>query len=77
MHNSEYFTRNPTDDQSRFWTMYEQVAKQEDQDFLDRQNTALDGLLSFVGFFQFLLVQSYDYILFRLACFRLLAPPLL
>jgi len=40
--------------------MYERVAKQHDEEFLDRQNTTLDSHLIFVRFL-FGSLQSLDY----------------
>ena len=48
MHDSEYFSRGRRDLNSRFWTTYERIAKQSDEDFLERYNGDLDVQLIFV-----------------------------
>ncbi|KIJ42660.1 hypothetical protein M422DRAFT_145585, partial [Sphaerobolus stellatus SS14] len=45
MYTSEFFSKAPKDDRTRFWTKYLQVAKEHDQEFLERHNANLDGLL--------------------------------
>ncbi|KIJ32532.1 hypothetical protein M422DRAFT_94139, partial [Sphaerobolus stellatus SS14] len=48
MIHSELFSKVPQDNTSRFWSVYNQVAKEHDQDFIDRHNSDLDSLLIFV-----------------------------
>ncbi|KIJ43502.1 hypothetical protein M422DRAFT_148173, partial [Sphaerobolus stellatus SS14] len=48
MIHSEMFSKVPKDSKSQFWSIYNQVAKEQDQEFLDRHNTDLDSLLIFV-----------------------------
>ena len=48
MHDSDVFQRTGRDVPSRFWSAYERVAKQHDDEFLDRHNGELDVLLIFV-----------------------------
>jgi hypothetical protein len=48
MHESGIFPRTGKDVPTQFWTAYERVAKQHDNDFLDRHNGDLDALLIFV-----------------------------
>ncbi|KIJ50367.1 hypothetical protein M422DRAFT_27379 [Sphaerobolus stellatus SS14] len=47
LHASELFTKPRKDDRTQFWTVYERVAKQHDEEFLDRRNVDLDSLLIF------------------------------
>ena len=49
MHNSDFFPRVGKDVPSRFWSAYERLAKQHDNEFLDRHNGDMDVLLIFVG----------------------------
>ncbi|KIJ42650.1 hypothetical protein M422DRAFT_170711, partial [Sphaerobolus stellatus SS14] len=51
MYTSEFFSKTPKDNRTRFWTKYLQVAKEHDQEFLERHNANLDGLLIFAGLF--------------------------
>ncbi|KIJ32529.1 hypothetical protein M422DRAFT_95996, partial [Sphaerobolus stellatus SS14] len=49
MIHSELFSKVPQDNTSHFWSVYNQVAKEHDQDFIGRHNSDLDSLLIFVG----------------------------
>ncbi|KIJ32509.1 hypothetical protein M422DRAFT_184449 [Sphaerobolus stellatus SS14] len=51
MIHSELFSKVPQDNTSHFWSVYHQVAKEHDQDFIDRHNSDLDSLLIFAGLF--------------------------
>ncbi|KIJ53114.1 hypothetical protein M422DRAFT_155268, partial [Sphaerobolus stellatus SS14] len=51
MHQSEYFARYEDSERAKFWTHYESVAKQTDEEFLDRYNGDLDVQLIFAGLF--------------------------
>ena len=48
MHNSDFFPRVAMDPQSRFWSAYERIAKQHDDEFLEMHNGQMDVLLIFV-----------------------------
>ena len=48
MYESDFFPRIGQDAPSRFWSTYERVAKQHDEEFLERHNGELDVLLIFV-----------------------------
>ena len=48
MYDSSVLQRTGKDVHSRFWSVYERVAKQHDDEFLDRHNGELDVLLIFV-----------------------------
>jgi Family of unknown function (DUF6535) len=48
MHDSDFFPRTGEDAPSRFWSAYERVAKQHDDEFLERHNGDMDVLLIFV-----------------------------
>ena len=48
MYDSDVFQRTGKDAPSRFWSAYARVAKQHDDEFLDRHNGELDVLLIFV-----------------------------
>ena len=48
MHNSDLFPRTGKDVPSRFWSTYERVAKQHDDEFIERHNSEMDVLLIFV-----------------------------
>ena len=48
MYDSDVLQRVGKDAPSRFWSAYERVAKQHDDEFLDRNNGELDVLLIFV-----------------------------
>ena len=48
MLNSDFFPRTGKDAPSRFWSAYERVAKQHDDEFIERHNGELDVLLIFV-----------------------------
>ena len=48
MHDSDLFPRIGKDAPSRFWSAYERVAKQHDDEFIERHNGELDVLLIFV-----------------------------
>ena len=48
MHGSEFFPRTGKDAPSRFWTAYERVAKQHDDELIERHNGEMDVLLIFV-----------------------------
>lgn len=54
MHDSDIFPRIGKDAPSRFWTAYERLAKQYDDEFLDRHNGNMDVLLIFVSFMLFI-----------------------
>jgi Family of unknown function (DUF6535) len=49
MHNSDVFPQTGKDAPSRFWSAYERMAKQYDDDFLERHNGDMDVLLIFVS----------------------------
>ena len=48
MHASDIFPRTGKDAPSQFWSAYERVAKQHDDEFIERHNGELDVLLIFV-----------------------------
>lgn len=48
MCNSDVFSRVGEDIPSRFWSAYERVAKQHDDEYLERRNGQMDVLLIFV-----------------------------
>lgn len=48
MHGSDFFPRPGKDTPSQFWSAYERVAKQHDDEFLEMQNNDMDVLLIFV-----------------------------
>ena len=48
MHNSDFFPRVAKDPQSRFWSAYERIATQHDNEFLEMHNGQMDVLLIFV-----------------------------
>ena len=48
MHNSDFFPHFAKDPQSRFWSAYERIAKQHDDEFLEMHNGQMDVLLIFV-----------------------------
>lgn len=48
LHDSDLFPRTRDDASSQFWSAYERVAKQHDEDFLEKQNSDMDVLLIFV-----------------------------
>ena len=48
MHDSDFFPRTGKDAPSRFWSAYERVAKQHDDEFIERHNGEMDVLLIFV-----------------------------
>ena len=52
MHNSEVFPQIGKDAPSRFWSAYERMAKQHDDEFLERHNGDMDVLLIFVSVVQ-------------------------
>ena len=60
MYDSDVLQRTGKDAPSRFWSAYERVAKQHDDEFLDRHNGELDVLLIFVRpwFFASISTQS-------------------
>ena len=69
MHDSDFFPRTGKDVPSRFWSAYERVAKQHDDEFIERHNGEMDVLLIFVrATFNFAstwgLIEG-----FRLVCF--------
>ena len=49
LYNSQFFNRPGMDERSQFWNYYEHVAKEYDEEFLERQNTNLGNLLIFVS----------------------------
>ncbi|KIJ53175.1 hypothetical protein M422DRAFT_155251, partial [Sphaerobolus stellatus SS14] len=51
MHQSELFAPYEDDSEAQFWTQYERVAKQTDEEFLERYNGDLDVQLIFAGLF--------------------------
>ncbi|KIJ53081.1 hypothetical protein M422DRAFT_155585, partial [Sphaerobolus stellatus SS14] len=51
MHQSDFFSRYEEHNQAIFWTEYERVAKQTDEEFLERYNGDLDVQLIFAGLF--------------------------
>ncbi|KAF8527080.1 hypothetical protein JB92DRAFT_2699464, partial [Gautieria morchelliformis] len=51
MQDSDLFSRTGRDAPSRFWSAYERVANQYDEEFLERHNSDLDVLLIFAGLF--------------------------
>jgi Family of unknown function (DUF6535) len=48
MHESDIFPRTGRDAPSRFWSAYERVAKQHDDEFIERHSGDMDVLLIFV-----------------------------
>ena len=48
MHDSDFFPRTGKDVPSRFWSVYERMAKQHDDEFIERHNGKMDVLLIFV-----------------------------
>ncbi|KIJ48571.1 hypothetical protein M422DRAFT_162346, partial [Sphaerobolus stellatus SS14] len=48
LHESEAFSIPSKDPETRYWRSYERVAKEYDEEFLERHNTSLDSLLIFV-----------------------------
>jgi urate oxidase len=48
MYESDIFERTRKDAPSRFWSTYERVAKQHDDEFIERHSGDLDVLLIFV-----------------------------
>ena len=50
MHNSDFFPRVAKDPQSRFWSAYERIATQHDNEFLEMHNGQMDVLLIFVRY---------------------------
>ena len=48
MHESEFFPHTGKDTPSQFWSAYERMAKQHDNEFLERENSDMDVLLIFV-----------------------------
>ena len=48
MHDSDFFPRTGKDAPSRFWSAYARVAKQHDDEFIERHNGEMDVLLIFV-----------------------------
>ena len=48
MHDSDFFPHTGKDAPSRFWSAYERVAKQHDNEFIERHNGEMDVLLIFV-----------------------------
>jgi Family of unknown function (DUF6535) len=48
MYESDIFERTRKDAPSRFWSTYERVAKQHDDELIERHNGDLDVLLIFV-----------------------------
>ncbi|KIJ48938.1 hypothetical protein M422DRAFT_247314 [Sphaerobolus stellatus SS14] len=51
LHESESFSVPSKDPETRVWRAYERVAKEYDEEFLERHNTSLDSLLIFAGLF--------------------------
>ncbi|KIJ48417.1 hypothetical protein M422DRAFT_162791, partial [Sphaerobolus stellatus SS14] len=51
MHESEYFSKGNSGLKPQFWTTYGRIAKQTDEEFLDRYNGDLDVQLIFAGLF--------------------------
>ncbi|KIJ53111.1 hypothetical protein M422DRAFT_242223 [Sphaerobolus stellatus SS14] len=51
MHQSDFFSRYEEGDEAQFWNQYKQVAKQTDEEFLERYNGDLDAQLIFAGLF--------------------------
>ncbi|KIJ53161.1 hypothetical protein M422DRAFT_155526, partial [Sphaerobolus stellatus SS14] len=51
MHQSDFFSRYEDSEAAKFWTNYESVAKQTDEEFLERYNGDLDVQLIFAGLF--------------------------
>ncbi|KIJ53086.1 hypothetical protein M422DRAFT_155657, partial [Sphaerobolus stellatus SS14] len=51
MHQSDFFSRYEEHEVPIFWTEYERVAKQTDEEFLERYNGDLDVQLIFAGLF--------------------------
>ena len=50
LYDSQFFNRPGQNENSQFWHYYERVAKEHDEEFLDKHNTNLDSLLIFVSF---------------------------
>lgn len=48
MHQSDFFSRYEDNPEGQFWIEYERVAKQTDEEFLERYNSDLDVQLIFV-----------------------------
>ncbi|KIJ48411.1 hypothetical protein M422DRAFT_162661, partial [Sphaerobolus stellatus SS14] len=51
MHESEYFSKGNSGLKPQFWTTYGRIAKQADEEFLERYNGDLDVQLIFAGLF--------------------------
>ncbi|KIJ54189.1 hypothetical protein M422DRAFT_153760, partial [Sphaerobolus stellatus SS14] len=51
LYESNLFSRPAKDEKTQCWRAYERVAKEHDEEFLDRRNTDLDSLLIFAGLF--------------------------
>ncbi|KIJ53116.1 hypothetical protein M422DRAFT_155631, partial [Sphaerobolus stellatus SS14] len=51
MHQSDFFSRYEDEEEAQFWNQYERVAKQTDEEFLERYNGDLDAQLIFAGLF--------------------------
>ncbi|KIJ53105.1 hypothetical protein M422DRAFT_155394 [Sphaerobolus stellatus SS14] len=51
MHQSDFFSQYEDNLDTAYWTEYERVAKQMDEDFLERYNSDLDVQLIFAGLF--------------------------
>jgi Family of unknown function (DUF6535) len=49
LRDSDVFQHVGKDTSSRFWSAYERLAKQHDNEFLDRHNGDMDVLLIFVS----------------------------
>ena len=60
LHNSDFFPRTGKDAPSRFWSAYERVAKQHDDEFIERLNGEMDVLLIFVRATFFVLTWVFD-----------------
>ncbi|KIJ37826.1 hypothetical protein M422DRAFT_161965, partial [Sphaerobolus stellatus SS14] len=51
LHESESFSTPSRDPETRVWRSYEGVAKEHDEEFLEKHNTSLDSLLIFASLF--------------------------
>ena len=70
MHDSDLFPRTGKDTPSQFWSAYERMAQQHDNEFLERQNSDMDVLLIFVRATSFCLPRLDEDIplIFRPVC---------
>ena len=71
LHDSDFFPRTGKDAPSRFWSAYERVAKQHDEELIERHNGEMDVLLIFVRAIVFASTSTEWKASFRLVCSRL------